>query len=1141
MNVEGSKLEVGRSGGASRAVFLSYASQDAEAAKKICDALRSSGVEVWFDAEGGLEHGDEWDAKIRRQIKECVLFIPVISANTQAREEGYFRIEWDLAVERARGIASGVAFILPVVVDDTREPDALVPDRFRSVQWTKLRGGELTPEVKQRFLKLWSHRAGVVKHATEARVQRSVDGGRKIEGGGQIAPAAVGKPGMKIYAALAAAVVVVVALIGWWFTRGGVSKPGPIATSAKPEAVRAPAAEFPRDPDLRRAHHLIYSIDAIAEDYALAEDLVKPLLASRPNDPETVTVAAEVSQEFLTRGFDTSETRRAQVQSLTERAVRLAPDSAEALAALGRYLHFINAQPGRAEELLRRAIELKPGEPRFYRTLYLILSVAKPAEADAFGAQMAAKFPAEPLVAYDIARRYKDADDLARAEEWFDKTLAIAPVAFAMTWKAWYMLEVHADVAGMKAWLDRVPERQRANTRVINAYCVYALLTGDTKVARQLLEDLTDRWLTDFDFVGPKALLLGDVLRMEGREELAHVQYEAALTEVRNVAARDPTDMRMRRSEFWILLALGRRDEARTSLHLVVQAIPRPYRWGMRNFWWTSVIRGCLLLDEREQALTLIKEGCTDAQGRLLLRNLFRLDPQMAKYRDDPEIKALFAEPVAQNSEDRGRKTEDGGQKTAAAPVDEKSVAVLAFANLSDDKANEYFSDGISEELLNVLAKVPGLKVSARTSAFYFKGKEVPIPEIARQLGVAYVVEGSVRKQGDKVRITAQLIKAADGFHVWSDKFDRGLKDIFAVQDEIAGVIAKNLSLKLGASSAAAAAMNPEAFELYLQGRQAWNLRSAEGYARAEQLLHRAIELAPDFFRAQSALADVAMMRDEDAGLIGAFGQRNSPELAGIITQIQGGLAGEANSAEAYASLGNAYTLGWNFVEGERSFRRAIALNPNYASAHQWLAFPLFFAGRIDEALATQKRAAELDPLSPRILDNLGHGLRRVGRYREALAAFDQALALQPNWPEALGGKALACVSLGRNAEAVALARQLPADNPITAGYQISIFGQAGLRKEAEALLAKGDPAGNWSKAQLLLAVGHQEEALAALDASQEHLYPEHSDILLDPLFDPIRDDPRFVRFIATLDWTEANARAQAWRKAHPPETGGQR
>jgi hypothetical protein len=128
-----------------KAIFLSYASQDADAARNICESLRAAGVEVWFDQEGGLEHGDEWDQKIRRQIKECVLFLPLISANTQAREEGYFRIEWELAAERAMGIASGVAFILPIVIDETREPEALVPDRFRKVQWTRVPDGVLAP------------------------------------------------------------------------------------------------------------------------------------------------------------------------------------------------------------------------------------------------------------------------------------------------------------------------------------------------------------------------------------------------------------------------------------------------------------------------------------------------------------------------------------------------------------------------------------------------------------------------------------------------------------------------------------------------------------------------------------------------------------------------------------------------------------------------------------------------------------------------------------------------------------------------------------------------------------------------------------------------------------------------------------
>ncbi|MES1195170.1 MAG: adenylyl cyclase, partial [Opitutus sp.] len=197
--------------------------------------------------------------------------------------------------------------------------------------------------------------------------------------------------------------------------------------------------------------------------------------------------------------------------------------------------------------------------------------------------------------------------------------------------------------------------------------------------------------------------------------------------------------------------------------------------------------------------------------------------------------------------------------KAAASPavVDDKSVAVLAFANLSDDKNNEYFSDGISEELLNVLAKVPGLKVTARTSSFHFKGKDTPIPEIAQQLGVAYVVEGSVRKQGDKVRITAQLSKAADGFHVWNDTFTRDLKDVFAVQDEIAGLIAKNLSVRMGVSVRAEHQINPDALAVLLEGRHYWTLRTTEGFARAEALFNRAVTLDPQWAPAHAALASL--------------------------------------------------------------------------------------------------------------------------------------------------------------------------------------------------------------------------------------------------------------------------------------------
>ena len=223
---------------APRAVFLSYASQDAEAARRICETLRASGIEVWFDAGGGLEHGDEWDLKIRHQIKECVFFIPVISASTQARLEGYFRIEWELAAQRAMGIAAGVPFILPIAIDDTRDAEALVPDRFRSVQWMRLPGGAVSPEAQARLLKLWSHRAGLLSH--EEKRAATAAGNVAASPAASFAPVR-GKP----YALVATVAVAGVALAGWWFSRGSGPPPAPVAAATKISASPAPLVANP--------------------------------------------------------------------------------------------------------------------------------------------------------------------------------------------------------------------------------------------------------------------------------------------------------------------------------------------------------------------------------------------------------------------------------------------------------------------------------------------------------------------------------------------------------------------------------------------------------------------------------------------------------------------------------------------------------------------------------------------------------------------------------------------------------------------------------------------------------------------------------------------------------------------------------
>jgi len=481
--------------------------------------------------------------------------------------------------------------------------------------------------------------------------------------------------------------------------------------------------------------------------------------------------------------------------------------------------------------------------------------------------------------------------------------------------------------------------------------------------------------------------------------------------------------------------------------------------------------------------------------------------------------------------------TKPATRPSAAIPsIDQKAVAVLAFANTSDDKGNEYFSDGISEELLNVLSKVPGLKVSARTSAFYFKGKQVPLAEIARQLGVAYVVEGSVRKAGNRVRISAQLINAADGFQVWSDNFDRDAKDVFAVQDEIAALIAKNLQVSINAQSSPLRPVNPQALELYLQGRQAWNLRTSESLTRAENLFQRALDLDPSFARACTGVADARMLRESIYGDLDKFGNRNSPALKELIAQVEQALALDPDSAEAHASLGNAYFFGWRFAEAESALRKAIALNPNYASAHHWLGRVLWSDGRIDESSRELARAAELDPLSPRILDNYAIMLHVQGRYAEALTFFDRALALQPDSRQAGVWRAVNLVALGRTDEAMAQIHSMPQDWGYHTSRVVQALVGAGHREEAEHLMRNYPVAGTGDEWEGWAALGDREETFARLSANQMQAAVVGL-VYLNGDLDPFRNDPRIVQLLATTGRTEANARAQAWRASRAVKT----
>jgi TolB-like protein/Flp pilus assembly protein TadD len=557
-----------------------------------------------------------------------------------------------------------------------------------------------------------------------------------------------------------------------------------------------------------------------------------------------------------------------------------------------------------------------------------------------------------------------------------------------------------------------------------------------------------------------------------------------------------------------------------------------------RLFTLCAQMRGSKPRVASEVEARLLAARLRDGERGLAVEELIRsVQQNVAGFRGttqfDPIFDSLRDEPWFKTAIETGER--DGSEKgRALSPADEKSVAVLAFADNSPGHDSEYFSDGISEELINALGKVPGLKVPAGTSSFYFKGKKVPMPEIAKQLGVAYVIEGSVQRAGDKVKISARLSKAADGFQVWTDSFLRDAKDVFAVEEEIAGLIAQRLSLKLGVSSAAAtASVNPEAFELYVQAQQLWNMRTTDGLNRAENLLNRALALEPDFARAHAALGEVWNLRGLNGDGMGAFGDRNSPELARIREKAREALALDSNSAETHALLGSLLLSGWQIDEAVRELRLAIVLNPTYATAHQRLSRALFNAGRADEGLAELKLAAELDPLSSRILDNYAGALRRTGRYTESLAVAERAVAVQPDNVQALLAKSRTLLALGRAEEAAAVIRGLAADSDFAITAMAIVLAGVGRPAEAETELSRSKNVSyRWF---VLAALGRRTESAAAFDA-QRLTVNQLTDFLFDPNCDLVRDDPRIVQGIAALGLTEAHARAQAWRKAHPPE-----
>lgn len=326
------------------------------------------------------------------------------------------------------------------------------------------------------------------------------------------------------------------------------------------------------------------------------------------------------------------------------------------------------------------------------------------------------------------------------------------------------------------------------------------------------------------------------------------------------------------------------------------------------------------------------------------------------------------------------------------------SVAVLPFVDLSPERSNTYLGDGMAETLINALANVDGLGVAARTSAFSFRDAPKDVRRIGRELGVATVLEGSVQRAGDRLRVTAQLVKTSDGLHLWSESFDRDAKDIFAVQDEVARAVVAALKGKLVADAGPATVggtASPAAYDAYLLGQFYWNKRTRGDLVRAAGYFNQAIQADSGYARAWSGLADsyVLFIPSE----YGVPGIDPDSILSRAEQAARRAIALAPELGEAHTSLGQILEYRNEWEDARKAFERGLALSPEYATVHQWYSYDLMMRNRWDEAIREMERAKQLDPLSVIIVTSLGFAYDGTERSGEAEAQFDQARAIAPD------------------------------------------------------------------------------------------------------------------------------------------------
>jgi adenylate cyclase len=494
----------------------------------------------------------------------------------------------------------------------------------------------------------------------------------------------------------------------------------------------------------------------------------------------------------------------------------------------------------------------------------------------------------------------------------------------------------------------------------------------------------------------------------------------------------------------------------------------------------------------------------------------------------DPRRDAALIESASRQAKEASPQAETTTSKSVQ-QEDNPSIAVLAFVNMSDDAGNEYFSEGISEELLNLLVRIPELRVAARTSSFSYKGKDTRIAQIGEELGVANVLEGSVRKSGNHVRITAQLIRVDDGFHLWSQTYDRTLDDIFVTQDEIAAAVVDALKVTLLGAMPEQRETDPEVYALYLQGKYFTNFKSEENLEKALKVLKQAVATDPAYAPAWIAMSFVY-------GEQLKYGFRPVEQAFTLaMAATEKALEIDPNMTDAWANVAYLKRGRSDWVGAEAAINKALKLDPNNSNVIGTAATLAGTFGQLDKSIELFERNVRLDPLRLSNLRALALRYGSAGRYDEALETFNRVLVIHPSFPWIHVNLATTYLLKG-DAETALIELNKDPSYRYYASLKAMIFSTLGREAEAQALIRQllEDPA---DLAPLVMARtyawrGENDLAFEWLEKASQQSNVSYTLFLIRPWFRNLVSDPRFALFLEKIGLLE-------YWKVMPPEYGG--